>query len=257
MSFYCPHCGIAQIVTEKAFGHFSGNVHVGKFAEMAMAEKAENLNVTGTVISCANPTCMRLTIHVALSSSYYASGGYKVIKGSEFLSQRLYPGAVGKPFPEHIPAPMLEDYQEAWSIIDLSPKSSATLARRCLQSMIRDFCGIKKRTLYEEIEALRELAKEDRLPRGVDPDTIEAMLALKDVGNIGAHMSEIDGVILDVEPGEARKLLSLIEMLFADWYVARGKRAERLAAVLEVAGAKMPKPVAGDAPKGEDDSEGR
>lgn len=68
------------------------------------------------------------------------------------------------------------------------------------------------------------------------------MIALKDVGNIGAHMSEIDGVILDVDAGEAEKLLGLIEMLFADWYVARGKRAERIAAVLGVADAKKGKP---------------
>jgi hypothetical protein len=80
----------------------------------------------------------------------------------------------------------------------------------------------------------------------VDPDTITAMMALKDVGNIGAHMSELDGIILDVEPGEAEKLLALIEMLFADWYVTRGKRAASIAAVLEVAGAKKPNSIALD-----------
>ncbi len=43
------------------------------------------------------------------------------------------------------------------------------------------------------------------------------MRALKDVGNIGAHMTEVGGTIVDVEPGEAEALLGLIEMLFADW----------------------------------------
>ncbi|WP_404333389.1 DUF4145 domain-containing protein [Sphingomonas sp. MMS12-HWE2-04] len=256
MSFYCPHCGIAQIITDKAFSRFANTVHVGKFAEMVPPDKAEHLHVSGTVVSCANPACMRLTVDVALSSGRYVGGYAKFIEDSTFVSKRLYPGAVGKPFPDHVPAPMFEDYQEAWSIIELSPKSSATLARRCLQGMIRDFCGIKKRTLYDEIEALRLLANEDRLPRGVDADTIEAMLALKDVGNIGAHMSEIDGVVLEVDPGEAQKLLSLIEMLFADWYVARGKRAERIAAVLKVAGAKKPKSISGDSTHREDKAEG-
>jgi hypothetical protein len=126
---------------------------------------------------------------------------------------------------------MLEDYNEAWAIINLSPKSSATLARRCLQAMIRDFCNIRERTLFHEIEKLEQKLTEDDLPKGVEPETIAAMKVLKNKGNIGAHMTEVDGVIVDVDPDEARLLLSLIEMLFTDWYVARHKRRERLAAI--------------------------
>jgi hypothetical protein len=51
-------------------------------------------------------------------------------------------------------------------------------------------------------------------------------------------MTEVDGVIVDVEPGEAEKLLGLIEMLFADWYVARAKRKERLADIVAMAKGK-------------------
>ncbi|OYU74441.1 MAG: hypothetical protein CFE32_17760 [Alphaproteobacteria bacterium PA3] len=51
------------------------------------------------------------------------------------------------------------------------------------------------------------------------------------MGNIGAHMTQVDGVIQDVDPDEAKNLLGLIEMLFSDWYVARHKRLERLAAI--------------------------
>ena len=57
------------------------------------------------------------------------------------------------------------------------------------------------------------------------------MKVLKDKGNIGAHMTEIDGKIVEVGSGEARHLLNLIEMLFTDWYVARHKRQERLKAI--------------------------
>jgi hypothetical protein len=256
MSFVCPHCGIVQAVTDKAFSTFSNNAYVGQFAEMANPKRATSLHVDGAVVRCANNQCSRVTVNVTLGSGEVTGNGIRKMEGSEFHKQRLYPRPSGRPFPEHVPPPMLEDYQEAWSIIDLSPKSSATLARRCLQAMIRDFCRIKERTLYHEIEKLRLMAEEDRLPRGVDPDTIEAMVALKDVGNIGAHMSEVDGIILDVEPGEAEKLLSLIEMLFEDWYVARGKRAQRIAGVLEVAGAKKPKPAEQDTAVVEDQSEG-
>lgn len=47
----------------------------------------------------------------------------------------------------------------------------------------------------------------------------------------GAHMTEVDGKIVNVDQDEARQLLGLIEMLFSDWYVARHKRRERLAAI--------------------------
>ncbi len=126
---------------------------------------------------------------------------------------------------------MLADYNEAWLIVDLSPKSSATLARRCLQAMIRDFCKIRERTLYQEIEKLEQKLQVDELPKGVEPETIAAMRVLKDKGNIGAHMTEVNGVIVDVEPQEAEQLLGLIEMLFTDWYVARHKRQQSLAAI--------------------------
>src|SRR3954453_3776153 len=40
-------------------------------------------------------------------------------------------------------------------IAALSPKASATLARRCLQWMIRDFSGLTAGRLVDEIEAIK------------------------------------------------------------------------------------------------------
>ncbi len=110
--------------------------------------------------------------------------------------------------------------------------------------MIRDFCGIRERTLYHEIEKLEQRLEADDLPKGVEPETIAAMKVLKDKGNIGAHMTEVDGVIVDVEPGEAEQLLGLIEMLFSDWYVAQAKRREQLAAIEAMAPGPKPEPEA-------------
>jgi hypothetical protein len=109
--------------------------------------------------------------------------------------------------------------------------------------MIRGFCGIKKSTLFQEIEELERQLEGDQLPRGVEPETVEAMRALKDVGNLGAHMTELDGIIVGVEEGEAEALLGLIEMLFNDWYVARDKRIRRLADIEAIAASKRDQPV--------------
>ena len=72
----------------------------------------------------------------------------------KYLTQRLLPKFASKPQPEYIPYALREDYDEACSICDLSPKAAATLVQRCLQGMIRDFCKINdKRTLNDEIKA--------------------------------------------------------------------------------------------------------
>lgn len=45
-------------------------------------------------------------------------------------------------FPNLVPATSQQNYQEAAQILHLSHRASATLLRRCLQSIIRDYLGI-------------------------------------------------------------------------------------------------------------------
>ena len=115
-------------------------------------------------------------------------------------------------------------------IRDLSPKASATLSRRCLQGIIRDFWGVSKGRLVDEINAVKERT---------DPLVWEAIEGVRKIGNIGAHMEEDINVIVDVDPGEAQLLLlELIELLVKDWYVARHEREERLKAIVAARDAK-------------------
>lgn len=128
-------------------------------------------------------------------------------------------------FPEYIPAAIQSDYFEAVSIIDTSPKASATLARRCLQGMIHDFWGIHEKNLNAEISALK--AK-------VSATQWSAMDALRKIGNIGAHMEADVNLIVDVESDEAQKMLKLIELLIEKWYVARHDEEQLLAEVSSI-----------------------
>jgi Domain of unknown function (DUF4145) len=106
-------------------------------------------------------------------------------------SWTLRPSSSAKPQPSYIPEALRKDYEEACSIRDLSPKAAATLARRCLQGMIRDFFKIKGESLKQEIDALQA-----RVPREV----WDAIDAVRKIGNIGAHMEKNVDVIVDVEP---------------------------------------------------------
>src|SRR3546814_5564690 len=89
----------------------------------------------------------------------------------------------------------------------------------------------KKRNLKDEIDALEQAVHDRTAPPEVLPDVFEAINAVRLTGNIGAHMEADIDHIVDVEPGEAEKLIWLIELLFREWYEAREKRAQRLGAV--------------------------
>lgn len=124
----------------------------------------------------------------------------------------IFPESTAIQFPEYVPPAIREDYEEACSIVTKSPKASATLARRCLQGMIRDFWNIHEKNLNAEITSLQP-----HIPAA----QWNAIDAVRRVGNIGAHMEHDVNLIVDVSPDEARTLLSLIELLVDKWYIDR------------------------------------
>lgn len=97
--------------------------------------------------------------------------------------------------------------------------------------MIRDFCGFSKSRLIDEIKELRAQLDAGSQPRGVTHESVDAIDAVRGVGNIGAHMEKDVNLIVDIEPDEAQMLIDLIEMLFEEWYVERDKRTKRLAEI--------------------------
>ena len=138
----------------------------------------------------------------------------------------IYPISNARQFPEYIPKNIREDYEEAYSIINLSPKASATLSRRCLQGMIRDFWKISKSRLIDEINALQ-----DKIPTA----QWNAINSLRSIGNIGAHMEKDVNVVVDVDPYEAERLLKLIELLLEKWYIARHDEEQLLTDIPNIA----------------------
>ena len=141
----------------------------------------------------------------------------------------MKPQSSARPIPDYVPQAIRDDYEEACLIKSLSPKASATLSRRCLQGIIRDFWKISKGQLIDKIQAI-----EDK----TDPLTWQAIDSVRKIGNIGAHMEKDINIIVDVEDSEAGLLINLIEILIKDWYIARNERADRLSQIIAVADAK-------------------
>lgn len=224
----CNFCSSQQIVTESNFHTASTYFSIGQ------SEHGYS-GIRHSAIRCVNPQCKEVTLAISFCSMKYEKGVGGFRPGDVLQEWRLRPESSSKPQPEFIPKPIRDDYFEACLIRDRSPKASATLARRCLQGMIRDFCGISKKRLIDEINEIRRLLDEGMAPVGVSSETIEAIDAIRSIGNIGAHMETDINVIVDVDAGEAQALIELIEMLFEEWYVARNKRQQRLAKVKGIA----------------------
>ena len=119
------------------------------------------------------------------------------------------------PIPKHV----IEDYEEACKIKNLSPKAAATLARRCLQSMIRDFVSVSGKNLYDEITAIKDK---------IDPIVWEAIRKIREYGNIGAHTKKNTSEIIEIKEDEAGRLVWLIEFLIEKWYIQKYNENKRL-----------------------------
>lgn len=222
MSFkwQCPFCNHhATIVNE--------NFATNRF-EFSSGNKHKWQTLKAAVVVCPNPECLEYTLRVSLHDHVLmGTNQYRDLDAKR--AWNLIPASDARVLPDYIPKPIVDDYNEACAIRDLSPKASATLSRRCLQGMIRDFFGVKKGRLVDEIDGIKE---------SVDPSTWAGIDAVRQIGNIGAHMEKDINVIVDVDPAEAQLLINLIETLITDWYVVRHDRESRLKALVSVAVAK-------------------
>ncbi|MEK2690748.1 DUF4145 domain-containing protein [Bdellovibrio sp. GT3] len=209
-SWNCPHCSRAATIGESDRSEDSHRY--------AYDTKLGKILLKTIIVVCPNPDCKQPMIAARLFNYHASPIGGGITVGKQLQAWQLRPDSDAKVLPPYVPDPIVEDYYEACRIRELSPKASATLARRCLQGMIRDFWKVSgKRTLFEEIEAIENQ---------IDPLTWEAIDSVRKIGNIGAHMEKDINTIIDVDPDEAALLLQLIEHLVDDWYKARWNREE-------------------------------
>lgn len=210
-SFECPYCNKVMSISadtnrtqypcfENHTGHFWNGIETITY----------NSCLSLSFYKC--PHCEEYTI--------YADGiGSKI----QDVHVPIRPISSAKKFPDYIPKAIRQDYEEACAILTLSPKASATLSRRCLQGMIRDFWGINKPTLNKEIDELK-----DKIPA----DLWSSIDALRQLGNIGAHMEKDTNIIVDIDSNEANSLIRLIELLMKEWYINREERKKLFSSII-------------------------
>lgn len=240
MNWTCPTCARPTTVTSPNYKRVEENVIC------AVTKKDSGVHVVSTLIECPNQECKAQHFQVRVYHSEFdrhSHGGHPInikpdFKRSVGIGGFTFLPSTAQPLSAYAPKSALQDYNEAYLISTLSPKASATLARRALQAMVRDFFNVKERTLHQEI-----LATKDRC----NPELYEAILGLKSIGNIGAHPEHDTSLIVEVDPGEPEALLDLIHLLDREWYVARAETRARIERVKSIDAAKKAA-TAGPAP---------
>jgi len=193
----CPHC------------------HVAFHEKFQVTQLGIDKDGFWSVRSCMCPTCSKLVVELQNTNVLKDLSGLATPIGEPRLRYLARPRSISRPTPPpEVPEDFSQDYVEAASVLSESPKASAALSRRCLQHIIHDKAGIKRRDLATEIQ---ELIDSNTLPSFLS----ESIDAIRNIGNFAAHpiKSTSSGEIVPVEPGEAEWTLDVLDGLFDFYFV--------------------------------------
>lgn len=201
MSLKCPFCESAVPVLSETYREklISFLKEFDKHQLILSSASESEFDLKLNKLRC--PECQRTSYTVQGIKDEYS-----------YIDLPIHPLSKARVLPEYIPSFLREDYEEAYSIVYLSPKASATLSRRCLQGMIRDFFDVSKSTLHEEI---------NEIEKKVSPDQKSVLHSLRKIGNVGAHLEKDVNLIVDVSSEDAEKLLLVLEYFFDEWYISK------------------------------------
>lgn len=212
----CPHC------TTSVHESWTNN-------PIALHGRGSNWHID--IMMC--PQCSKEILRLgrgSIKNNTYVIGDYR----------QIFPlGSSRGTVPSDVPPNIAVDYDEAALVLPLSPKASAALSRRCLQSVLRD-AGYNQKDLSKQIEAaLAETDARKALPSGVHL----IVDAIRNIGNFAAHQisDQTTLQIIDVEPTEAEYCLDVLDAVFDHYYV-RPAQARKIKNALDakLAAAKRP-----------------
>lgn len=193
----CPHCGVTS---RFEYASFAGYNNTFSSVQIQDVLEAHYLYVAKCV------ACGRAVI--SLSSAAKLPAGDTV----PLRTMLVHPFAAARsPLPDNLPKYIADDYLEATAVLNISPKSSAALSRRCLQAVLREN-GFTQSNLSKQIDQVLPV-----LPAYLAKD----LDVIRHLGNFAAHpaKSTTTGEIVDVEPGEAEWNLDVLDLLFDFFYV--------------------------------------
>lgn len=207
----CPHC-----LTTVQFLDGRTNIIGGRLNKLSVIDPNRNdINIYMAVCPQCDKSIIAAEVGKSIWDSQLQKSNFEI--ESEFI---VWPRQVARPVPEQVPKHISDDYNEAASVMSVSPKASAALSRRCLQALLREAGNVNHKNLIDQIEAVKPL-----LPFYIS----ENIDAVRHIGNFAAHPTKnvASREIVDVEPGEAEWNLDVLDMLFDFYYVQPTKAKQK------------------------------
>lgn len=205
----CPHCSEKLRFESAKFylKSLQGTIVNAPVDSSSIVCEVQGSSESVGTRAAACPSCGKPIVSIVLPE--------EILGGEE--GYVVYPKGSLRPIPQEVLSEdtrVAEDYREASLVLSLSPKASAALSRRCLQTiLISKGNADPNARLGPQIDWVLKSAT---LPSYIS----ENLDAVRNFGNFGAHpMFTAVGEIVDVEPNEAEWTLDIIDDLFDFYYV--------------------------------------
>lgn len=234
LSFSCPHC---QVYSAMRFDSIVKRFDIDdKYGISFRDNKALLFDFICSCPNCNNTVFVQAQAN-ANAVDPHPRAVYEELddsSGAEIVS--VYPDRKNVDVPPEVPEKYAGDFREAVLVLALSPKASAALSRRILQSILRDEFGISNDNLYT---AIRDFIVQPCIPSYLT----DAVDAIRHIGNFAAHplKNTNTGEVIPVEPGEAEWLIEVLSSLFDFKFIQPLKlqeRRDKLNAKLQESGQK-------------------
>lgn len=215
-SFSCPHCGaIAHQNWYTLYFPSSGSSgpavlryeevkqHIARIedednrgAANKFLERLKKHSLTYDVIQFGH-SCDREMVNLAVSYCFSCQGF-----GVWIADKLLYPAVITEIEPqEDMPDEIKEDFIEAASVVDMSPRGSAALLRLCIQKLMA-VLGEKGKNIDDDIGSL--------VKKGLRIEIKQALDVVRVIGNNAVHPGQID---LKDDKATALRLFDLVNLI--------------------------------------------
>lgn len=230
-AFECPHCGVYTtqfwfklyakeqdknsipiIPTEDFKQEILNDTNLQDVTKNGMVEYIDKM-INGIIFLEDNSTSR----YVYQTNNLNLSCCYSCSKFAVWVHDNLlYPSdKIGVQPNQDLPEDIAHDFNEARSVIDLSPRGAAALLRLCIQKLCKHL-GEKGVNLDDDIASL--------VSKGLNPTIQKSLDIVRVIGNESVHPGTLD---LKDDRDTALKLLSLINSI-ADQMISHPKQVQSL-----------------------------
>lgn len=171
---------------------------------------------------CGDAACNQLVIRVQQTFTAW-NKSENVGIGLPTWSWLAVPRGGQRPLDPRVPDPFKSDFGEAVSILELSPRMSAVLARRILADLLKQYA---ERPEYQLGDKLKKFSEDSNWPSNVRTNA----QTLNEIARFAAHTQQPkddQAAIKEVAPEEAKWTLDFIERLF-DVFIVGPARDEEM-----------------------------